>query len=254
MRSYTIWRSYKARLVGQSLSTGEEVLPDRCAITQMLSDISFAPHDVSTPQSFNSLISSSSDERMYHLGYRLQDIFEAPSSLDIAPDTLDKAWSIEGLEVLNPFALSPGIKYLTADVNTIPIGIEADGDEFEFRLRASICAPGVLVPLRASLAPLCDALVQLTKHDYFELEGSEQRAIDSFLAKQKINSQTRRSKLFLEELGFALRILAEIIGLRTKPYQCNSGKRSNSFSMEKRILALDNWLMEGYFIKFGRLL
>lgn len=224
MRSYSIWRSYKARLAGQSLSTGEEVLPDRSVIMQMLSDISFAPHDVSTPQSFNSLISSASDERMYHLGHRLQDIFEAPSSLDIGPDTLGKAWSIEGLEVLNPFALSPGIKYLTADVNIIPIGIEADEDEFEFRLRASICAPGVFVPLRASLAPLCDALVQLTKHEYFELEGSEQRAIDSFLAKQKINRQTRCSKLFLDELEFTVRTLAEIIGLRTKPYQCNSGE------------------------------
>lgn len=172
MRSYGIWRSYRRMLVGQSLS-GEEVLPDRSAIKHMLSDISFPPHDVSTPEQFNSLISKLSDNETDVFSCKVQQIFQDPLSLHIASDALIKAWSLEGWQIPNPFSLSPGIKYLTADVNIIPIGIEADEDEFEFRLRASICAPGVVVPLRASLAPLCDALVQLTKHEYFELEGSE---------------------------------------------------------------------------------
>ncbi len=222
MRSYGIWRSYRGMLVGQSLS-GEEVLPDRTAIKHMLSDISFPPHDVSTPEKFNSLISKLSDNETDVFSWKVQQIFQDPLSLHIASDALVKAWSLEGWQISNPFSLSPGIKHLSANVHIVPYGITPAGDCFKFLFRAGISAPGVLVP-RSGLRPLCDALVQLTKHDWSELEGEEQRVISAFLAKQKIDRQTRCSQDFLGELAFLVRIIAENVGLVTKPYPCDSGE------------------------------
>lgn len=223
IRSYGLWRSYNGILIGQSSRSGDEVLPDKCAIEHMLSDIIFSPYDVSTPEALNSALEIFSSEMLESLSLRLTKIFQDPLTSEFTPDALDEAWLIESFNIPNPFCLSPGLKYLSSSIHLSPYRITAEDGRYRFRLRAGISVPGMLIPRKPGLAPVCDAFVELSKHCSSDLSINDHRIIDAFLAKQKVDIEKRRSQEFMDELAFSLRVLAEIIGLATKPCPSDTG-------------------------------